>query len=418
MLANNSFTKIAIKVTGAGVRNSSEIKKAYLHVKNDVIYLLSHVQSINDATITDVPLHGMRCVTALTNAGLFASFAEVAGEFVIRGAAITIYNDAATVAAVHTRRTSTTSSTHSATTATSNADTTATSPSTSCNPYILPNYTDNIYTGYAGYHSSHYVTMNTPTNGYNGHRIGVELETEFTNEAQRSQFTGVNRNWFFCESDSSLGGAGCEIITIPLTPDDAKSRATWKPICDRLKSLGATSWDNNRCGLHVHIGREILGDTTEEREATLSRLLLFYNLYLNDDETATKVFGRARCYHEGTHDRTQEFAAVKCLGASVLKDKEIAKRVGDAMKSKQRGERYYTINTTNRATIEFRKGRGSLSVDRIQTIITFCEAVCLYVRTSDDVSALTLDGFREFIRVNVPTTNALYHYYNVVEGDC
>lgn len=417
MIANNSFVKIAIKVTGAGVRNSSEIKKAYLHAKGGVIYLLTHVQSINDATITDVPLHGMRCVSALIGTPTFNSFAEVVGEFTVNGAIVTIYHDAEMVAAVHTRRASTASHTRGAATTATNREA-ASTPAASTNPYILPNYTDNIYTGYAGYHASHYVTMNTPTNGYNGHRIGVELETEFANETQRSQFTGVSRNWFFCESDASLGGAGCEIITIPLTPDDAKSRATWKPICDRLKSLGATSWDNNRCGLHVHIGREILGDSADEREATLSRLLLFYNLYLNDDETATKVFGRARCYHEGTHDRTQEFAAVKCLGASVLKDKGIAKRVGDAMKQKQRGERYYTINTTNAKTIEFRKGRGSLSVDRIQTIVTFCEAVCLYVRTSDDVSALTLDGFREFIRANVPTSNALYHYYDVVEGDC
>lgn len=360
-------------------------------------------------------MHGMRCITDWVASDSVDSFSDIIGG-IRHNVEVIIFQDPETVASVHNRAASTTprAPRNNATAAPAPAETSVPAE----NPYMLPNYTQREYTGFAGYHSSHSTPMNTPTNGYTGYRIGVELETEFTTSAARAQFTSNARNWFFCEHDGSLENAGCEIITIPLIPADAKSRATWKPICDRLRQLGATSWDNNRCGLHVHIGREILGNTTEEREATLSRLLLFYNLYLNDDATATKIFGRTRCYHEGRHEDTQEFAAVKCLGTKVLKDKEIAKRVGDAMKAKQCRARYYTINTTNAATIEFRKGRGSLSVDRIQTIITFCEAVCLYCRTSEDVSELTLDGFRAFIRATVPTTNSLYHYYDIVESDC
>lgn len=412
MLQNGSFKKIAVKAQGNGVRNANELKKAFLHVQEGVVYLLTHIQSINDASINDVPMHGMRCASCFDVAESCNSFDEIRGGLV-NSVRIEIFHDSDSIAAVHgtTSRTRTTRAEANPTAAAAvNAQT--------CDPYALPNYTRNMYEGFSHYHASHGITMNTPANGYTGYRIGVELETEFATDSARAQFTSTPRNWFFCESDSSLNNAGCEIITIPMIPTDVKNRATWKPICDRLKSLGATSWDNNRCGLHVHIGREILGDTAAEREATLSRLLLFYNLYLNDDATATKVFGRARCYHEGRHEDTQEFAAVKCLGTEVLKNKEIAKRVGDAVKAKNNRQRYYTINTTNEHTIEFRKGRGSLSVDRIQTIITFCEAVCLYVRTSEDVSELTLDGFREFIRATVPVTNSLYHYYNVVEGDC
>lgn len=418
MLSNNSFTKVAIKASGAGVRNSSEYKKAFLHVQNGRVYLLSHIQTIGEP-IANVPMHGMRCVTDILSAADYDTFAQIECART-RGVDIAVCHNPEVIAQVHNRAASTEGRRAAATAQGAPA---LQEHAQAADPYTLPNYTRNMYTGFASYHASHRQTMNTPTNGYRGYRIGVELETEFASSSAHSEFTSTPRNWFFCESDSSLQGHGCEIITIPLTPADAKSRATWKPICDRLKSLGATSWNNNRCGLHVHIGREILGDTAEEREATLSRLLLFYNLYLNDDATATKVFGRARCYHERHHDAagddgTQEFAAVKCLGASVLKDKEVAKRVGDAVKAKQSHYRYYTINTTNAATIEFRKGRGSLSVDRIQTIITFCEAVCLYVRTSDDVSALTVEGFREFIRNTVPATNSLYHYYEVVERDC
>ncbi len=413
MLQNGEFKKIAVKASGNGVRNASELKKAYLHVHENAVYLLTHIQSIHDAGITDVPMHGMRCVSYWANADHFNSLEEI-NCGMVDGVTIHIYHDAESVAAVH-------GSANRARRAAAPAQVESCAMASTINaadPYVLANYTRNVYEGFDSYHASHRIAMNTPANGYTGYRIGVELETEFTNNADRAQFTSTPRNWFFCESDASLNGAGCEIITIPLIPADAKSRQTWKPICDRLKSLGATSWDNNRCGLHVHIGREILGDTAAEREATLSRLLLFYNLYLNDDATSNKVFGRSRCYNERTHNENQEFAAVKTLGAQVLKIKDIADRVGKSVKDRNNAARYYTINTTNDHTIEFRKGRGSLSVDRIQTIITFCEAVCLYCRTSEDVSELTLDGFREFIRATVPTTNSLYHYYDVVEGDC
>ena len=415
MLTNGSFKKVAVKANGAGVRNANELKKAFLCVHDDVVYLLTHIQTINEEITNGVPMHGMRCVTLWCGRCVYESFEGIrSGNR--HGVNIEIFHDADSIAAVHgtTSRTRNTRTNEAA----PEVVAVASSLNVSGDPYILANYTRNMYEGFANYHASHRVAMNTPTNNYCGYRIGVELETEFATSANRAQFTNQPRNWFFCEADASLNNAGCEIISIPLTPEDAKSRQTWKPICDRLKQLGATSWDNNRCGLHVHIGREILGNTTAEREATLSRLLLFYNLYLNDDETATKVFGRARCFNECRHDNTQEFNAVRVLGTEVLKNKDVADRVGKAVKDHNNARRYYTINTTNEHTIEFRKGRGSLSVDRIQTIITFCEAVCLYVRTSEDVSELTLDGFREFIRANVPTTNSLYHYYEVVERDC
>lgn len=403
MIQNGQFKKIAVKANGPGVRNAEEWKKAFLHAQGGAVYLLTHIQTIN-SPIEGISMHGMRCITHLDRIESYETFENIV-QYYVSGVCIVISHDPEVIARVHGR--------NAAPTMARNEEA---APESS--PYMLANYTQHNYRGFAGYHASHRETMNTPTTGYSGYRIGVELETEFLTEERRREFTNTPRNWYFCESDASLDNAGCEIITIPLIPSDAKSRKTWAPICERLKCLGATSWDNNNCGLHVHIGREILGSTTEEREATLSRILLFYNLYLNDDATATAIFGRARCYHERRQEQTQEFAAVKCLGASVLKDKEIAKRVGDAMKRVQSGDRYYTINTTNTHTIEFRKGRGSLSVDRIQSIITFCESVCLYCRTSDDVSELSLEGFRAWIRENVPASNSLYHYYEIIERDC
>lgn len=408
MITNNSFVKVAISING------EDWKKAVLKAYDGKIYLLSHTRRTFEELPEGINKHGMLGgVSVEANTRENWSYYDGVSTYA-NGVLVSMSLDPETVVSVHSRPASTSPRTRRSTSQTAAPAMVESAPA--ANPYILPGYTASMYDGFASYHASHRVTMNTPLN-YRGYRVGVELETEFASSRAHKEFTDTPRNWYFCESDGSLNGYGCEIITIPLTPADAMSRNTWRPLVKRLAELGATSWDNNRCGLHVHIGREILGDTESEREATLSRLLLFYNLYLNDDATSNKVFGRSQCYHESNHDRTQELAAVKCLGVSVLKDKDVAKRVGDAMKRKQNGERYYTINTTNAATIEFRKGRGSLNADRIQTIVTFCVSVCLYVKTTDDVSALTVDGFRDFIRATVPATNALYHYYDVVDRD-
>lgn len=424
MLANNSFKKVAIKAAGAGIRNSQDWKKAFLSYENGKLILLTHIQTINDPTLAGVAMHGMRCASWIPFVVLPDSLDEIIEAAISNRnygtTIITISHDPETIAGVHSSSTgrarNNTAATRPAATAGSTDRNAA--PAVSSDGLQLANYEGRQYSGFSGYHASHRQTMNAPRTSYSGYRVGVELEVEFNDDATRQQFTDQGRNWFFCESDGSLSRYGCEIITIPLLPWDAKSRATWKPIASQLKSLGASSWDNNRCGLHVHIGREILGDTPAQRDATLARLILFYNMYLNDDATALKVFGRSRCYNERDHKDSQELRAVNTLGHEVLKVKEVAERIGKTLKERNDCARYYTINTTNAATIEFRKGRGSLSVDRIQAIITFCESVCLYVRTSEDFSALTLEGFKNWIRENVAVNNSLYRYYEIMEEDC
>lgn len=83
--------------------------------------------------------------------------------------------------------------------------------------------------------------MNRPTRPFSGHRIGVELEIEANSRILRDEIVNRTTNWFTREHDSSLGSFGIELITIPLLPDDAKSYATWQPLCDYLKSR-AVSW--------------------------------------------------------------------------------------------------------------------------------------------------------------------------------
>lgn len=255
---------------------------------------------------------------------------------------------------------------------------------------------DIVFEGMHSYHAHHGHEVNLPLKRYT-HRIGVELEVEFGSSSKRVTFTDIKTNWFYCERDGSLGSNGCEIITIPLHPNDAKSPEFWKPLCDTLTSLDAKSWDTSTCGCHVHIGREILGKDDDEKSQTLGKLLYFYHEYLKDALGNCKIYGRTHGYHD-TICKTDISTAVKTLGSSVLKDKEVRERLDKSMKDRSQATRYFDINVMNSATIEFRKGRGSLNPERIAMIVEWSELIVSYAKFTHWKN-ISMETFKTFIKM-------------------
>lgn len=259
--------------------------------------------------------------------------------------------------------------------------------------------TDNLYVGQRSYHTG--AVFNAPKKAHD-FLVGVELEVEFDDEDDRETFNEMNSNWFYREFDGSLGGFGCEIITIPLLPNDAKDEKMWEPLCGTLTRLGASSWDTGRCGLHVHIGREAFGRDTAEQRETLGKLLFLYQHELNGSALNTRIFGRSRSYNEND-GKTEEGYAVKLLSDgdaytnSVLKDKKIQEKVGEAMREKCRYDRYFDINTRNSRTIEFRKGRGSLKPKRIAAIVEYCLLMVRWTRRTPWTN-LTYGSFTSYLQ--------------------
>lgn len=263
--------------------------------------------------------------------------------------------------------------------------------------FIQKNYTlTNKYTGQRGYHCG--VVMNQPLKDNYEFRVGIELEVEFNTEDLRDEFNQVPSNWFYRESDGSLGNYGCEIITIPLLPKDAKSANFWKPLTDALQDK-AKSWDTGRCGLHVHVGREAFGKTAEEQSETIGKLLYLYHHIVKDTAFNTKVYGRDRSYNE--HDgKTDEGNAVALLGGEkLLRDKDICKKVGDAMKCRAEDSRYFDINLQNWATVEFRKGRGSINAERIAMVVEYNLMLVKFAKRSP-WSGISAMRWRDYVRFN------------------
>ena len=285
------------------------------------------------------------------------------------------------------------------------------------NPFISKNYTeDKIYSGQYSYHTHHRETPNMPKGEFKGHRIGVELEVCATSRSNQSKINSFKSNWFYQESDSSLSSYGIELITIPLLPKDAKKESFWKVLTDNISGI-AKSWDapGACCGLHVHIGREILGDTAEKKSETLGKLLYFYHHLITADPDARhlneKIYGRAHTYHENLGD-TEEGKVAKIFGNSVLKSKDVCSKIKNAMIEKSSTDRYFDINLMNTNTIEFRKGKGSINPARISAVVAWSEGMVDYCRKTSWEN-LNFNEFVAWIRDRRGTPNSLISFLNV-----
>lgn len=248
-----------------------------------------------------------------------------------------------------------------------------------CDDYISDRYTEtSLYRGFSSYHSHRGCRFNTPKRGTSKYLVGIELEVEFTERYHRDEFVSKDSNWFYCESDGSLGSNGCEIITIPLHPQDAMDRDFWHPLVDSIKDV-AESWNTGRCGLHVHVSRTVLGSTADLQTENLGKLLYLYHHYLKDTRVNVEIYGRSRGYNEND-GKTKYGDAVATIGKEILKTKSIKDKLGAEMRCKARSTRYFDINVQNSATIEFRKGRGSINSRRIVSVIEWCLLMCDYVK--------------------------------------
>lgn len=260
--------------------------------------------------------------------------------------------------------------------------------------FMCDRYESNVeYVGINDYHSER--DYNQPIKKEKDYLIGVELEVEFKSLAELSYFTDKPSNWFMRERDSSLNSLGCEIITIPLNPTDAKDCDLWETVCSDIRRH-AVSWESPRCGLHVHIGRKIFKGYDEED--CIAKMLYLYHQFIHNTGMNTSVFGRSVGY--GEHDgKTETSSAVATLGSVVLRDVDIRSRVKKEVVDKSNGIRNMDINITNENTIEFRKGKGSINANRIVAIVEWCELMCKYaIRTP--WQQIGLEDFMAFLRVS------------------
>ena len=187
--------------------------------------------------------------------------------------------------------------------------------------------------------------------------IGFELETEW-NYANRDDKEKVihyiRKQWrdlgLVFEYDGSLSN-GIEFISQPMTRayyEEHKQDLT--DLLNYIQAQGGTSHDGGTCGLHFHVSRQALGNTEEEQEGLIDKILLFIEFY----KEQIKAFSRRTSWG---------YCRILSDDYNLPSDKYYKSEqvLGEIKKSGHTSGHGTALNTGNASTIEYRFIRGTLN---------------------------------------------------------
>ena len=223
----------------------------------------------------------------------------------------------------------------------------------------------------------------------------------------RKNFKELGLNF---ETDSSIGD-GMEIVTQPMTYKYFKeNQDKFKSIFEYLTSKGYFSHDKGKCGLHIHVSKNALGDTNEKIQQTIEKIMLFVETYRNNME----LFSRRK---------HQEFSSYNCYTIPYHKQHSSGNYIknDDYYKS---GKMLYEINkndcighssvvntdTSTGETVEFRMFRGTLKYETFVATIEFVNNlvhVCKENMTSKISWNKVINYGGEFIKDYVDSLNII-----------
>lgn len=194
--------------------------------------------------------------------------------------------------------------------------------------------------------------------------FGVELEIDEGGE--RNDYAraildvgnGSGEENIYIKHDGSLDN-GMEIVSMPASIEYHLTQLPWKEILEKARELRFVSHACSTCGLHIHISRLAFGETAEEQEPYLARILYFFEKHW---EELLKFSRRT----ERQLDRWAARYGFKEQPQDILEE---AKKGG-------RGGRYSCVNLENRDTIEFRIFRGTLKLNTFIATLQLVNRIC------------------------------------------
>ena len=148
-----------------------------------------------------------------------------------------------------------------------------------------------------------------------------------------------------------------EIVTYPMTLDYHKEFC-WKDIMRKAVTLGYRSHQTSTCGLHIHVNRSSFGDTQEEQEKVISRILYFVEHHWNE----LLKFSRRSEYSMNRWAARYGY-------------EHTPKAILDKAKKNSCG-RYAAVNLCNYYTVEFRMFRGTLKYNTLIAALQIVNQIC------------------------------------------
>lgn len=223
--------------------------------------------------------------------------------------------------------------------------------------------------------------------------FGIELEVEnYDNEISRGEcsmwlhehFNTLADNHVAFEKDGSLSEyGGFEIISHPHDWDSFNA-LDWESALEYMSDNGFKSHDTTTCGLHIHVNRQMFGESSNEQYENLAKVCYFYSIawefFLKlSRRTQSQADSWARKYVQDNYSEAK---------TKVRNDDET-----------KNCSRYSAINLNNRDTIEFRLGRGTL---RYESFRAWIDLHLTIVRNSKNINdpnlrnvSMWLDGAEE-----------------------
>jgi hypothetical protein len=228
---------------------------------------------------------------------------------------------------------------------------------------------------------------------------GVELEIDGGGEDSSNAETLLkiaNRieEHLYIKHDGSLTD-GLELVSHPCTLDYHTNHFLWADICRKSVELGYTSHSSGTSGLHDHVSRLALGNSYEEQEAVIARILYFVEAH----------FREMLRFSRRTEAQLNKWAARYGY-------KDRPREVLEHAKNSNLG-RYTAINLQPYDTIEFRLFRGSLKYTTFMAALQIVDVICRAAlsMSDDDFRALSWGDF--VLRIDKDKYPELINYLKI-----
>lgn len=202
--------------------------------------------------------------------------------------------------------------------------------------------------------------------------FGVELEVDEGGECDDNAEIVINIanrdcDRIYCKHDGSLND-GFEIVTHPMTLEYHVNSMPWSAVMDKLLHMGYLSHQASTCGLHIHVNRTAFGETNDEQDECIGRLLYFFE----------KHWDELLKFSRRTQRQLDRWAARYGY-------KDHPKEMLEHVKKGASYGRYVCINLLNHDTIEFRIFRGTLKLNTLIATLQLVNRVCnVAIFMSDD----------------------------------
>lgn len=216
--------------------------------------------------------------------------------------------------------------------------------------------------------------------------LGVELEIDKGGEKGEHAQTILDianekEEHLYCKHDGSIED-GFELVSHPMTLAYHEERMPWREILSTAAAMDYCSHQTATCGLHCHVNRSALGDTEEEQEEVIARIVYFVETHWN----------KLLRFSRRTEENINRWASRYGVAGN---PKETYKNAKD-----KRLGRYVAVNLENTNTIEFRLFRGTLRYETFLAALQLVEAICSVCKERNDaeIEKLSWNEFAEGIR--------------------